>query len=229
MKLKTLLLPLGLLAASSSALAGPITSSVVLDPVAEADDPLAVFSQGATLNPLGGSLTATGADGATATTQINASWTDAGNGTVSFTDSWAGAEGAIGEMDFGFDSGGFFYEFIADGTGIFSVDYVVSASGSQTFGNQPFRVALDAVIAFTGDTNDAGTFNFNVIAGQSYVFQISNLSNLSGSLGNGADLLKEGTFNFSGPIRSGEVPLPGTIALLGLGLVGLAGSRRRKA
>lgn len=70
-----------------TAIAVPVSSSLPLNPRSGAVTETLALSQGSTTNTLSGSITATDSSGSTATSTGNASWVNAGQGTVGITNS----------------------------------------------------------------------------------------------------------------------------------------------
>jgi hypothetical protein len=120
----------------------------------------------------------------------------------------------------------------AAGAVSFHWDYLATDSESLFFragyqlGGQSNLLTLDGTMVIGdvgGDAHQFGDFSFNVAAGQSFGFFVDSIDSQNGFF----DLTIS---NFTAPpaAQTSEVPEPGTLALLGLGLVGIAALRKRK-
>ncbi len=221
-----------------------ISSSVSMEANAKAGTglPLATVSnsasQGATLNPLSTSASATSAVPGTnvsVTTQgsVAATWASADQGQVVFSNlGWISqGVGAGGEAYLNTGAPDWSYSFTAESNGVFTLAYSISADAATTdeFGLNGFTFLDVAGVThyltdfFLGPFPVAGSLSATVLAGNSYTVSLDNTANIFGPLGTRTSLM-DATFNWS--ITS--VPEPGTLALFGLGALGLA-ARRRKA
>jgi hypothetical protein len=222
---------------ASSAQAGPISSALVLRADSDAGSGTVTKadgqSQAATVNPLSASVSALAVSGnasVRATAAGHATWTDPNHGRVILSDvGWVtrNASASIGSA-FLFEGPGFTYTFAADATGIFALDYVIAASGSNLFGLNGFSYSFDGHTRYF-DVGTSGTVTDHVVAGHTYTLALRNSANIYAGLGT-RDAVMTGTFTFGSRGEQAN-PEPAGMILFGLGLAGLAGYgwRRRNA
>jgi hypothetical protein len=125
------------------------------------------------------------------------------------------------------------YTFVADADGVFSMEYLVTGSGS-TFGLWGWAInwsglgggqSLPGDAAFSPDAS--GVFLRDVLAGQTYTVGLSNNANLfvDDPVSIAFQGFMDGSFEWE--ITSTAVPEPSTWALLTLGLAVVGWKRRR--
>ena len=202
-------------------------------------------SQGGTISTLGAlgvSAVSTSAGGTSITNSSGiATWNDTASGQVRFEnvgwDNSAFSSGVVSNSSLVGTE--WTYTFLADVTGQFTLDWAISLQQSvaDSFGLQAFRVSI-AGYGITGSLvpliahteNATGTYAVNIFAGHEYTALIQTNAGLFGGIG-GRTAFMDGIFDWSmdsGPMT--DVPEPSTVALLGLGLLGLrVHSRRRLA
>ena len=104
-------------------------------------------------------------------------------------------------------------------SGNLSFDWTAHSNDSDGFPFDPFSIKLNGgtLVNVAGGTDANGSLSFAINAGDSLVFNIHSLDGCCGP-----SMATISSFNTS------SVPEPGSIALLGTGLLGLGGSLRRK-
>lgn len=213
--------------------AAPISSSIHLRPVT--DNTVTVFfdGQGATLNPLGGTRSTPRPSGNSTTSTASATWSSAGRGSVSVTNSWNMV--AFGDFGYTPSLGQFNYRFIADANGLFQTNYthtLVGAGFAQGFTLNLENITAGGTTTFsTGAFNTTGSQNFSILDGIEYEFSIRDPSNAGGPIA-GANAIHGLTLDWVAPINEvGAValPAPGPFAVFGVGLLCLGLVRCRKS
>lgn len=205
------------------------------------DEAEATMSQGATLDALSAAQSVAvtpGDNSAMVSVQVDASWVDANQGSVTFDNAWESiTPPPIGSLTTTFFPTAFFsYTFVADANGILSVAFdTLTAVSPNPFGATGFTLQVDGGLLVRGTgpgvvpSTPSGLVTLDLLAGEAYTLTIREGSNASGSLGANRQLSNQGTFDWSivfdqPPV---EVPEPGTLALLSLGLLAVPFRRRR--
>ncbi len=184
-------------------------------------------SQGATTNPLAATASATdvfGGGSATARASGAATWVNPAQGLVLLSDiGWETVNASNGVVvpDLG---SGWQYEFVADATGTFTLDWsIVAIFVAPSF--EGFRFDFTGFSSQDLDANTSSSLTRPIIAGQTYNATIRNRGE---EIVNGetfADM--DGTFNFSMTTATAAVPAPATLVLLGVGLLAAVLVRRQ--
>lgn len=198
--------------------------------------------QGGTINTLGAlgvSAVSTSAGGTSITNSSGiATWNDTASGQVRFENvGWDNSDFSSGVVSNSSLAGTeWTYSFLADVSGQFTLDWAISLhqSVADSFGLQSFRVSVQgygvtgSLVPLIAHTEDAsGTYSSNIFAGHEYTALIQTNAGLFGGIG-GRTAFMDGVFDWSmdsGPMA--DVPEPSSMALLGLGLLGLRATRKR--
>ncbi len=157
------------------------------------------------------------------------------------------AESAVLDFDLGYNGNGYNGSGYMGGGGVTgnygfvtydaTVDSVLNYSwdfayaGTNPFGLQIVSILEDGTtLNVLGNSGSVGTHtgndSFAMLAGNSYTFKVSFIPNVWGGIGNiSGDLAGYVSFDFGGP---GEVPVPATLPLIALGLLGMAAARKRQ-
>jgi hypothetical protein len=121
------------------------------------------------------------------------------------------------------------YEFLADTTGLFTLDYDVTGSGSDTFGLNGFNFSWSEPESddfFNLDTS--GTITRAITAGNTYTVNITNQANIFGSLGT-RDARMDGAFNWRIDTTAVAVPESSSaLVTLAFGALGAGSLLKRK-
>lgn len=197
------------------------------------------FSQWGTLNPYSASVSVHDEDlvnsgrSLTVSSSASAAWVSAGAGTVTWRNmGWSHDTAASsGAKINSFSSPVWSYTFTATTNSVFSLDYNVRGTGN-TFG------LLGAVIGWSGsggglnlidayDPIAVGTFNRNVVSGNTYTVSLSNWGNKFTSPDPATD---SGYMDADFAWRvAAPVPEPASMAALATGLMFIARRRTRKS
>lgn len=172
-----------------NARATPVSSSLALNPFSQGTASLAQ-SQGATTAALNGSVTATDSNGNTASSTGSATWVDAGQGSLTLSNSWNAVAG-IAFFKFGdTPDKQFEYSFVADAGGSFAMSYTLTSAATPDFtGVFGFLMRMSDLTAGgspllgTGSTmsSRSGTLNFSLVSGHEYRFTVFGGSNFAGT------------------------------------------------
>jgi hypothetical protein len=120
------------------------------------------------------------------------------------------------------------YTFVADQTGVFSMDYDISGAGDNLFGLNGYDITSD-LIDPTGapaesafDPSSNGEFMGGVTAGETYTVSISNGGNFNSNSGVNDDATVNGSFDWQITPSTSTVPDGGpSMALVGGVIAGL--------
>ena len=194
--------------------------------------------QGGSINSLSAEARATVTNAFTATTIASATWMNAGQGTVNFSEvsfilSDVNVAASVNNQ------GKFSYDFQADINGTMTIDYDVESlaagvSAGFYLSTELFSLSLKDTDNGNLETrslgqNSFGQFSAFVVAGVNYHLEI-NRSPLGVSTNRGnptvlIDAIQSANFNWQIP---SAVPVPAAVWLFGSGLIGLAGVTKRK-
>ncbi|MBD1907405.1 hypothetical protein H6F53_18240 [Trichocoleus sp. FACHB-832] len=180
-------------------------------------------SQDGTINPLSVSVSALATSGNASvltTAEGIATWLSSAQGEVNlFNIGWNTVEVTRGSA-YLFNDLGWTYEFLADKTGFFTLDYNITGSGSDVFGLNGFQFFWsvpqnDDYLVF----GTSGTLTRAITAGKSYTVNIRNEANISGELGT-RNASMDGTFNWKIDTVVAAVPESSSaLALLSFGFL----------
>jgi hypothetical protein len=224
----------------AEALATPLGSSFMLEARSDAGGAIVTDidsdSQFGTLNPLNASVSALATSGnasVLSTAQGTATWINSSQGQVNlFNIGWDTVGVSFGDssLDIGSD---WTYEFIADTTGLFTLSYDITGSGSDEF--EPNTFGLNGFyFNWSGaegteflNLNTSATLTRAVTAGSTYTVNIQNVANIGGGLGT-RNAHMDGVFNWE--IGAASVPesIPEPRSVVGLALVGLGVFLKKK-
>lgn len=219
----------------------PVSSQLQLTATAQATGGTTAIaydadSQGAATGPLGVAVSALSTVPGTpasivASGAATATFASAAQGTVTFRDlGWTVTAGTALRADLRTEdpnAPGFLpdwsYAFTVNTPSVFSLAWSVIQSGSNTFGLNNFF--LNGSLQFAGLPVGNGALTRPLAAG-AHTFTLSNFANISGSIGP-RDARTSGVFDWRIDPVGGPVPEPGSLALLGLGVLASLGFRRR--
>lgn len=218
------------------------SSSLQLQAQANAGSGLIIDIDGtnqlSTVNPLIASVSASATSGnASVLTQAQgkATWVDTSQGKVDFLNvGWntVGVTNGDASLSHGL---GWIYEFTADKSGLFTLDYDIISSGTydwnDTLGGFHFFWSGTGGYEFL-ESNTSGGLTRAITAGETYKVQILTAPVATGALQN-SNLLTNGIFQWkmdTNPATTPvSVPEPSTLAMLGTSIIGLWSIGRKKS
>jgi len=221
---------------TADALPTPISSSLRLEADSDAGSGIVTDidgdSQGGTINPLSASVSALATSGnasVLSTAEGIATWFNSAQGEVNlFNIGWNTVEVSSGSA-FLFNGLDWTYEFLADTTGLFTLDYNVTGSGSDTFGLNGFNFSWSGPEGgnfFPLDTS--GTLTRAITAGNSYTVNIRNQANIFGGLST-RNARMDGAFNWRIDTATAAVPEPSSAwVTLAFGALGAGSLLKQK-
>ena len=236
-----------LILCQNTALASPMAldSGISLRPYIEmggviGTDPQDV-SQTGTINPLNASAFAIVYDGkysARTSIEVSSQWTEISAGTVAFNgqiyfDNFPDGAAAEGDFLSTGDPTLWSYEFIPDTNGLFTLEWdtwftLKSHLSGLTLGEGP--ASFNYIVNGGGYQNISGVGNqtFLMSSGDAFKIDIGWSGTSPGMSGTAPQVIDyDGTFNWNFETSGTPVPIPTAVLLLGSGLIGCVGLRRK--